>query len=58
MAIRTVNPLTRASVAERRPARDALKALEERYRNELMGVEERAGLRDRILRLRRKAGRS
>jgi len=43
---------TEAPKAERRLAR-----LEERYRRELMGVEERCELRDRIVRLRRKAGR-
>ncbi len=31
-----------------------LRALEDRYRNELMGEEERCLLRDRILKLRRK----
>jgi hypothetical protein len=34
-----------------------LARLEERYRRELMGVEERCELRDRITRLKRKAGR-
>ena len=31
-----------------------LRALEDRYRNELMGEEERCELRDRILKLKRK----
>ena len=34
----------------------ALEVLEERYRNELMGEDERLELRERILRARRSAG--
>ena len=44
--------MTNTSVAER------LKELEERYAHELMGEEERLELRERILKLKRKATRA
>ena len=45
----SARPPTRETGQERR-----LRALEERYRNELMGEEERLKLRESILKLRRK----
>jgi len=47
----------RSGAAEAPKAERRLARLEERYRRELMGVEERCELRDRILRLKRKVGR-
>jgi hypothetical protein len=47
------------SIREPRPedsSGERLARLEERYRHELLDVEERAALRDRILRLRRRLG--
>jgi hypothetical protein len=42
--------------AGRRVRNDELRALEERYRNELMAEEERLELREQIVRLKKKAG--
>jgi hypothetical protein len=53
--IREESSATRSGATE--ALEDRLIRLEERYRRELMGVEERCELRDRILRLKRKAGR-
>lgn len=52
MTIPTIRPEGEKVAAEKR-----LATLAERYRHELLDVEERAELRDRILRLRRRLSR-
>jgi hypothetical protein len=53
---RTGDPFTSAP-AHLSPEEKHLSALEERYRHELLGVEERCELEEKVLRLRRKLSR-